>query len=91
MSENIYVNDAKVMAKGQITIPKKVRETLGLATGDRVTFVVEGNDVKIVNSAVYAMMQFQKQMKGEGEKAGLFSEDDVAEWIRKSRNEDQND
>ena len=63
MSESLFVNDARVMAKGQVTIPKKIRAILGIESGDRVSFVVSGNEVKIVNSAVYAMMQLQKQMK----------------------------
>ena len=49
-----FVNDAKVMAKGQVTIPKNVREALGIDVGDRVTFIVDGSDIKIMNSAVYA-------------------------------------
>ena len=55
MSINAFVDNAKVMAKGQITIPKDVRDVLGVSNGDRVTFIVEGNTVRIVNSAVYAM------------------------------------
>lgn len=47
-----FVDNEKVMAKGQITIPKDVRDVLGVASGDRVTFMVEGNSVRIANSAV---------------------------------------
>lgn len=32
---------AKVTSKGQITLPKAVREALGLAPGDRVLFRIE--------------------------------------------------
>ena len=88
MSDTLYVNDAKVMAKGQVTIPKKIREILGIESGDRVSFVVTGNEVKIVNSAVYAMMQLQKQMKNSGKNVGLLSEEDVAEGITNSRRKD---
>ena len=49
MSESLFVNDARVMAKGQVTIPKKIRAILGIESGDRVSFVVSGNEVKIVN------------------------------------------
>ena len=49
---NTFVDNAKVMAKGQVTIPKDIREVLGVASGDRITFIVEGNTVRIVNSAV---------------------------------------
>ena len=78
MSEPAYVNDARVMSKGQVTIPKNVRAALGIESGDRVTFIVEGNQVRVVNSVVYAMMRLQDQMKGEAGKAGFISENDVA-------------
>jgi AbrB family looped-hinge helix DNA binding protein len=85
MSESVFVNDARVMSKGQITIPKNVRNVLGVETGDRVTFIVDGNNVRVVNSAAYALLRFQEQMKGEAAKAGFYSEEEVAEWITKSR------
>ncbi|MCD7847456.1 MAG: AbrB/MazE/SpoVT family DNA-binding domain-containing protein [Oscillospiraceae bacterium] len=84
----ILVNDARVMSKGQVTIPKNIRSALGVTTGDRVTFILEGNTVRVVNSAVYAIQKFQQQMKGEAEKVGFASEDDVAEWITASRREE---
>ena len=43
MSETVFTNDARVMSKGQVTIPKNVRNVLGINPGDRVTFVVDGN------------------------------------------------
>ena len=87
--ENVsFVNDARVMAKGQVTIPKRVRTALGIENGDRVTFIVEGNNVRVMNSAVYALMRFQEQMGGKGESVGLFSEEDVANWITQSRREE---
>ena len=88
MAEAVFVNDARVMSKGQVTIPKKVRAALGIDTGDRVTFIVDGGNVRVVNSAIYALQRFQEQRKGEAAKASLFSEDDVAEWITNSRREE---
>ena len=88
MAEAVFVNDARVMSRGQVTIPKKVRAALGIDTGDRVTFIVDGGNVRVVNSAIYALQRFQEQMKGEAAKASLFSEDDVAEWITNSRREE---
>lgn len=38
--EDIFMDTAKVMAKGQVTIPKRIRELLNLENGDYVTFVV---------------------------------------------------
>lgn len=83
-----FVNDARVMSKGQVTIPKNVRIALGIDIGDRVTFIVDGANVRVVNSAVYALARFQEQMKGEAGKAGLMSEEDIANWITQSRREE---
>jgi AbrB family looped-hinge helix DNA binding protein len=34
---------ARVTSKGQVTVPKAVRDALGIAEGDEVVFRVEGN------------------------------------------------
>ena len=91
MAEAIFVNDARVMSKGQVTIPKNVRAALGIETGDRVTFIVDGANVRVVNSADYAMMRFQEQMKGQAKKVGMLTEEDVAEWITQSRREENDE
>ena len=88
MSENILVNDARVMSKGQVTIPKNIRMALGVSTGDRVTFIVENGSVRIINSAIYAMQKFQEQMKGQAALAGFTSEEDIADWMTNSRREE---
>jgi AbrB family looped-hinge helix DNA binding protein len=85
MADALLVNDAKVMSKGQVTIPKNIREALGVETGDRVTFIQEDGRIVIMNSAIYAMKKFQSQMKGVAEQAGFQSEDDIDEWITESR------
>ncbi len=90
MLANTFVDNAKVMAKGLVTIPKDIREVLGVASGDRITFIVEGNTVRIVNSAVYAMQVLQKEMAGEAERTGLISDDDVMTLVKDLRNEDEN-
>ena len=90
MSEAAFVNDARVMAKGQVTIPKTVRAALGISTGDRVTFIVENGQVTVVNSTIYALRRFQEQMKNEAATAGFQSEEDIAEWMTNSRREDNN-
>ncbi len=83
----VFVDNAKVMAKGQVTIPKSVRDVLGVSNGDRVSFIVEGNNVRVINSAVYAMQILQSQMAGEAERAGLSSEEDVVKLIKDIRAE----
>lgn len=88
MAEARMINDARVMSKGQVTIPKDIRAVLGINTGDRVTFIVEGNTVRVVNSAIYALQCFQQQMMGEAERTGLYTDEDVAAWITASRREE---
>lgn len=82
-----FIDNAKVMSKGQVTIPKDIRQILGIESGDRVTFIVENGTVRIVNSAVYAMQVFQQNMKGEAEKTGLENEEDIIALVSEMRKE----
>lgn len=84
---DIIVENAKVMSKGQITLPKDIREALKLGVGDRVTLIYENNQVILMNSAVYAMDILQKGMKGEGEKSGLTDEADIMALVNDVRTE----
>ena len=36
---------ARVTRKGQVTIPKEIREKLGIKEGDYVAFIIEDNKV----------------------------------------------
>ncbi len=90
MTANTFVDNAKIMAKGQVTIPKDVREVLGVASGDRISFIVEGNTVRIVNSAVYAMQILQEEMAGEAQRTNLTSDDDIVTLVKELRNENEN-
>jgi len=38
---------SRISSKGQVTIPKKVRETLGATPGDLIAYEVEGNVVTL--------------------------------------------
>lgn len=88
MPANTFIDNAKVMSKGQVTIPKDVREVLGINNGDRVSFIVEGGNVRLVNSAVYAMQVLQIEMQGEAERTGLTSDEDVMALVKELRDED---
>ena len=90
MLTKTFIDNAKVMSKGQVTIPKDIRDVLGFNSGDRVTFVVADGEVKIVNSAIFAMKQFQKQMTGEAERLGLNSDEDVVAMVKELRSEGEN-
>ena len=40
--------ESAITSKGQTTLPKVVREALGVRPGDRVRYVVLGNEVRIL-------------------------------------------
>ncbi len=49
---------ATLTTKGQITLPKQVRDTLGLETGDRVDFVMQPDgryDVVPIKSSIKSL------------------------------------
>ena len=89
MSANTFIDNAKVMSKGQVTIPKDVREILGISSGDRITFVVENGNVRLINSSVYAMQLLQAQMANEAENTGLTSDEAIMDLVKEVRAESE--
>jgi AbrB family looped-hinge helix DNA binding protein len=81
------IDNAKVMSKGQVTIPKEIRSLLKIDEGDRVTFICEGDYAIVMNANIYAMRTLQKELAGEWEKAGINSETDIDEICRETRAE----
>ena len=58
--KDTFMDTAKVMSKGQVTIPKRIRELLNLENGDYVTFVVNRDSVEIQNSNVFVEENIKK-------------------------------
>ena len=58
--KDIFMDTAKVMSKGQVTIPKRIIELLNLENGDYVTFVVNKDRVEIQNSNVFIEENIKK-------------------------------
>ncbi len=57
---DIFMDTAKVMSKGQVTIPKRIRELLNLENGDYITFVVNKDKVEIQNSNTFIKKNIEK-------------------------------
>lgn len=55
MSGHAFVETTKLTSKGQATIPKSVRETIGVAPGDKISFVVCNGTVQVVNANEFAL------------------------------------
>ena len=58
--KDTFMDTAKVMSKGQVTIPKRIRDLLNLKNGDYVTFVVNKDEVQIQNSKVFIEENIRK-------------------------------
>ena len=81
----VLLDVAKVMPKGQITIPKDIRQKLSVDTGDKVALIWDGDRVVMMNPALYAMRVLQEEMTGQAESAGFSSDDEVADYITAMR------
>ena len=55
MSDDAFVETTKLTSKGQATIPKSVREIIGVGPGDKIFFVVCNGTVQIVNANKFAI------------------------------------
>jgi len=76
---------AKITAKGQITIPKDIREKMDLKKGDKILFFEENDKFFMQNSNAVALADFQKAMEGAANEAGFKNPDDVVKYIKQLR------
>jgi AbrB family looped-hinge helix DNA binding protein len=76
---------ARVSVKGQVTIPIEIRRKLRLKEGDKVVFAEKSGDIVLMNSNRLAFEEFQRDMAGEAERAGLNSEQDVVDLVKQVR------
>ena len=77
---------AKVTKKRQVTIPKVIRDILGLNDGSKVLFIKKGDDIVIKNSAMVALEKIQNAFDGEDMGLALTNEDDLVQIIKQFRN-----
>lgn len=54
---------AKVMSKGQVTIPINIRKKLNLKEGDKVVFLEKDGHMIIANSAMVALKKNTKRVQ----------------------------
>ena len=85
MEGSDFMELAKVTTKGQITIPKSIREQLDLREGSKILFIQKGKDIIIKNSAMLALEKIQNAFEGEAERLGLETEEDVVKMIKEFR------
>ena len=69
---------ATLTSKGQITIPKEVRVRLGLRTGDRLAFEVQGESEAVVRPLSASVDEVFGMLRRPGRKPLTLKEMDVA-------------
>ena len=82
MVRKIYTGS--VTSKGQVTVPKPIRERLGLKQGDRIEFVSE-NGRTVVRRARSVTNPFSKYVGALGT---FKSRKEINAWVRDLRDPD---
>ncbi|MDP1859141.1 MAG: type II toxin-antitoxin system PrlF family antitoxin [Gemmatimonadaceae bacterium] len=57
---------SKITSKGQITVPKAVRETLALQAGDRMSFVIHDDGTVTVEAETVDLVSLRGAVKSDG-------------------------
>ena len=55
---------SKINAKGQVTIPKPIRDALGIGPNDRVEFIQEGE--RVLLRPLWTLKSFRGAVKAKG-------------------------
>jgi antitoxin PrlF len=69
---------ATVTTKGQVTIPKEVREHLGVDTGDRLSFVVQDDGTVVVRPITHHVRELRGLLRRSGQRPISINELDEA-------------
>ena len=83
----MFIANATLTSKGQITIPKRVREKLGVTTGDQISFVIIGDEIRITKSFLDILKEMQEGFKGLAEELGVKNEEDVQKLVDEVRHQ----
>jgi AbrB family looped-hinge helix DNA binding protein len=78
---------AKITSRGQITIPIDIRKKLSVQEGDKVVFIEDNGRIFVANAAKIAFANMREAFKGEAERLGLESEQDVVALVDEVRQE----
>ncbi|MBY9017640.1 MAG: AbrB/MazE/SpoVT family DNA-binding domain-containing protein [Candidatus Lokiarchaeota archaeon] len=59
----MIVGTSIISEKGQITIPKEIRDKLGIVQGDRLVFDLKGNEIIIKKTGTNKVSKILKEQK----------------------------
>ncbi|GAB6173859.1 AbrB/MazE/SpoVT family DNA-binding domain-containing protein [Paradesulfitobacterium aromaticivorans] len=66
---------SRISSKGQVTIPKSIRELLNLNEGDRVAFLEDNGKVVITKASLIALRELQDTLSKEAQEKGITEQD----------------
>lgn len=87
MNIDTSADNISTIHDGKIIIPGEIQKLLGVSDGGRVMFIPDGGEVRIINPAIQTFRELQEAMKGEAERAGIYTEDDVVALVKEVRAE----
>jgi AbrB family looped-hinge helix DNA binding protein len=78
---------ATLTSKGQTTIPKEIRDLLGLAPGDKLDFVVESDGRVVLRPATLDVRELRGMLRKKGRKPVSLEQMDraIAEGAMRAR------
>lgn len=79
----------RIMPDRQIGLPEDMLGTLGVGPNGRLAVITQNDQLTLMNPAIYAMKYLQQSMRGEAEKAGIESPEDVDAFIDDLRSGDK--
>lgn len=83
-----FMTSGKITSKGQITLPKIVRDNLGAKAGDSLFFIFgsDGNSVTIMKTSTFLekLDKLHDIIKKEiGDK--IYTDEEIQEWVNEVR------
>jgi len=76
----MIIGTSSISEKGQITIPKEIRDKLGIIQGDRLVFDLEGDMIIIRKSGTNKISEILQRQKPWKESSLEFQKKLRAEW-----------
>jgi AbrB family looped-hinge helix DNA binding protein len=77
---------SRISSKGQVTVPKSIRNLLNLTEGDRIAFIEENGKVIIAKASLTALRNLQEAISQEADEKGI-TEDDLLKDLESVREE----
>ncbi len=78
---------AKISKKGQVTIPKSIREKLGIEPGDRISFNIRGEEAVIypeIEEPLKEMKELRTKVRFDKEEIDEMIEESKKKWSKLS-------